>query len=266
MRRIRLEKIHNTPALWEKGGGGVSAGTAVIIADSNGAPKQPMNTRSMGVRHALFRIEPGDHIIKANHRNLYFNIKVYRVERIITGTNHNLYAEVSLVSKYRMGKWSPPLPTYLEAAADAAVKKATCSHCSAAHYADTAPRTDVCIWEEDEGGNWWTSCGRAFIFISGGSPAEDRFAYCPYCGQPLEDRSGLPAPREKSGGWSNTGSAVIVAGPAGEKKRPVNIRRRGHLAGGEHALLDEAIAVLRRVGWEEAVAREWVEKHRYWYD
>ena len=29
---------------------------------------------------------------------------------------------------------------------------------------------------------------------------------------------------------------------------------------------DEAIAVLRRVGWEEAVAREWVEKHRYWYD
>jgi hypothetical protein len=147
MRRIGLEK----PTLWEKGGGGVRAGTA----DSNGAPKQPMNTRSMGVRQALFRIEPGDH----DHRNLHFNIKVYRVER----TNHNLYAEVSLVSEYRTGKWNPPLPTYLEAAADAAVKKATCSHCSAAHYADTAPHTDVCIWEEDEGGNWWTSCGGSFV-------------------------------------------------------------------------------------------------------
>lgn len=44
-------------------------------------------------------------------------------------------------------------------------------------------------------------------------------------------RSGLPALWEKGGGRSNTGSAVIVAGPAGKKKRPVNIRRWGHLAG-----------------------------------
>ena len=49
-------------------------------------------------------------------------------------------------------------------------------------------------------------------------------------------RSGLPALWEKGGGWTNTGEATIIAGPDGRPKRPIYIRRRGHLAGGEHAL------------------------------
>lgn len=35
---------------------------------------------------------------------------------------------------------------------------------------------------------------------------------------------------------SNTGDAQIIAGPNGEPKKPVYVRRRGHLACEEHAL------------------------------
>lgn len=51
-----------------------------------------------------------------------------------------------------------------------------------------------------------------------------------------QTRKGCPALWEWGGGYSNTGDACIIAGPKGEKKSPVYVRRRGHLAGGEHAL------------------------------
>ena len=50
-------------------------------------------------------------------------------------------------------------------------------------------------------------------------------------------KKGFPALWEEGGGWSNTGSATIVAGPNGERLKPVYVRRAGHLAGGDHALL-----------------------------
>ena len=54
---------------------------------------------------------------------------------------------------------------------------------------------------------------------------------------PLEKtRKGYPALWESGGGMSNTGDATIVAGSHGERLRPVYVRRRGHLAGGDHAL------------------------------
>lgn len=49
-------------------------------------------------------------------------------------------------------------------------------------------------------------------------------------------KSGLPAAWEKGGGMSNTGYAQIIAGPNGQPKKPVYIRRRGSLANGDHAL------------------------------
>lgn len=49
-------------------------------------------------------------------------------------------------------------------------------------------------------------------------------------------RRGFPALWEEGGGYSNTGSALIIAGPDGAPLRPVYIRRRGHLANGNHAL------------------------------
>lgn len=49
-------------------------------------------------------------------------------------------------------------------------------------------------------------------------------------------QKGHPALWEKGGGMTKTGHAQLIAGPNGEPKKPVYIRRRGHLACGEHAL------------------------------
>lgn len=49
-------------------------------------------------------------------------------------------------------------------------------------------------------------------------------------------KKGFPALWESGGGYSNTGKATIIAGPNGEKKAPIYIRQRGHLACASHAL------------------------------
>ena len=49
-------------------------------------------------------------------------------------------------------------------------------------------------------------------------------------------QKGYPALWEKGGGYSSTGKVQVIAGPQGEKKKPVYIRQRGELAGKEHAL------------------------------
>ena len=40
---------------------------------------------------------------------------------------------------------------------------------------------------------------------------------------------------ESGGGWTNTGDAVIIAGPEGQPLRPSRRYTSGHLAGGRHA-------------------------------
>lgn len=49
--------------------------------------------------------------------------------------------------------------------------------------------------------------------------------------------NGQPALWERGGGMTNTGHATIIAGPDGERLKPLLVRRRGHLACGNHALL-----------------------------
>jgi hypothetical protein len=49
-------------------------------------------------------------------------------------------------------------------------------------------------------------------------------------------RKNYPALWEEGGGYTNTGDARIIAGPRGEQLKPLYIRRRGPLAGGQHAL------------------------------
>lgn len=41
-----------------------------------------------------------------------------------------------------------------------------------------------CEWIEDENGTWDTGCGNAFQ-ITDGTPAENRFKFCAYCGGAL---------------------------------------------------------------------------------
>jgi|LFRM01.1.fsa_nt_gb hypothetical protein len=49
-------------------------------------------------------------------------------------------------------------------------------------------------------------------------------------------RKGFPAFWEKGGGYSNTGEAIVITSQSGAPKKPVYIRRRGHLANDNHAL------------------------------
>lgn len=48
--------------------------------------------------------------------------------------------------------------------------------------------------------------------------------------------SGLPVIWESGGGYSHTGYACLIGGKHGERKKPLFIKRSGHLACSEHAL------------------------------
>lgn len=48
---------------------------------------------------------------------------------------------------------------------------------------------------------------------------------------------GIPCLWERGGGYTNTGWSVIIAGPSGEPKKPLYIRKRGQLANSYHALI-----------------------------
>lgn len=50
-------------------------------------------------------------------------------------------------------------------------------------------------------------------------------------------KRGYPAIWERGGGYSNTGEATIICSRDGSPKRAVYVRRKGHLANAEHALI-----------------------------
>lgn len=46
-----------------------------------------------------------------------------------------------------------------------------------------------CKWQIDDEGIYETGCGNRFEFWEG-TPKENRFIYCPYCGKPLIEKVG----------------------------------------------------------------------------
>jgi hypothetical protein len=50
------------------------------------------------------------------------------------------------------------------------------------------PETKSCTWTEDADGNWNTGCQEIHVFISG-TPHENGYVYCPYCGGKIEAES-----------------------------------------------------------------------------
>lgn len=50
-------------------------------------------------------------------------------------------------------------------------------------------------------------------------------------------RKGYPAFWERGGGFSNTGEATVICGRDGSPKKAIYIRRKGHLANDQHALV-----------------------------
>ncbi len=54
-----------------------------------------------------------------------------------------------------------------------------CSTC------ENPPLPPVCRWTQDEDGTWFSSCGDAHVFTNG-TPRDNKYAFCPYCGQSLK--------------------------------------------------------------------------------
>ncbi len=43
-----------------------------------------------------------------------------------------------------------------------------------------------CTWHEDDDGHWHTDCKQMFTLFDG-TPVENGFGFCPYCGKELEE-------------------------------------------------------------------------------
>ncbi len=63
----------------------------------------------------------------------------------------------------------------------------------------------------------------------------DRKATCTW--NAAQTKAGFVSLWEEGGSCTNTGSAVLIAKPSGEKPTAVYIPRRGHLCNGKHALI-----------------------------
>lgn len=47
-----------------------------------------------------------------------------------------------------------------------------------------AERDKPCVWK-DENEYWETNCGESFFFYDG-TPVENKYKFCSYCGHPIE--------------------------------------------------------------------------------
>lgn len=45
-------------------------------------------------------------------------------------------------------------------------------------------RSGICTWHEDDDGHWHTDCKQIFTLFDG-TPVENGFKFCPYCGKAL---------------------------------------------------------------------------------
>jgi len=134
MKTVKIERTKKgLPAMWESGGGYTNTGRAVIIADADGSKKKPVYIRLRGSlaceNHALFVVKPGDIVVEANHHRRDFEIRIWRIDQI-----QEEEARLTLIHEYSRGEWDSDLDKNLQAAVEAAMKKATCYHCRGPHY------------------------------------------------------------------------------------------------------------------------------------
>lgn len=61
---------------------------------------------------------------------------------------------------------------------------------------ESPPARVVCRWTRDEDDTWFSGCGEAFVFTDG-TPRENKYAYCPYCGRTLEQVDEIMGAAEK---------------------------------------------------------------------
>lgn len=49
----------------------------------------------------------------------------------------------------------------------------------------------VCVWREEDNFHetfWESDCDKSFVFTQGGTPADNNFAFCPFCGKVMNGR------------------------------------------------------------------------------
>lgn len=123
------------PALWEEGGGMTSTGHAQIVAGQDGEKLRPIYVKRRGHlavgQHALFVLRPGMHVIRASQGRGDFWIEVSRITEIQDDT-----AVLEALAEFSEGQWDTEPSERLQAAIEAAKKKATCYHCRSPHYAE----------------------------------------------------------------------------------------------------------------------------------
>lgn len=52
---------------------------------------------------------------------------------------------------------------------------------------DRAIEEGVCTWHQDDDGHWHTDCKQIFTLFDG-TPVENGFKFCPYCGKALAEK------------------------------------------------------------------------------
>jgi hypothetical protein len=148
----------------------------------------------------------------------------------------------------------------------AAIVAANCSHDTAypvdgmrrsiriyrAMLAASQP-AQTCSWSQDgeDSDMWATRCGNYFV-VNEGSPSENKFAFCCYCGKHLEEHPHTNEDDEQpaqtgefaDNGGDNTGSAVPAEG---ETPLVQQLRALARYAHDDHSLGNDAAVEIERL-------------------
>ena len=138
-RRVLYEtRVRGLPALWEEGGQFDDEGDAIIITSPDGSPMVPFYIRKKGnlvyLKHALFVVDEGTVVIEAEHTKGDFEIRIWRIERLLW-EDEAWQADFYLLARYYQGEWDNEwiFPDF-EKAVNVAKEKAMCLFCKEPHY------------------------------------------------------------------------------------------------------------------------------------
>ena len=130
------------PCLWESGGGLTSRGHATVITRRDGAKPRAIYIPTRGPLacgdHALVPIHPGYGVVSVSTSHGVIDAGKIEIIKEITDDTVTL----ELVSEFVFGEWTKPVPS-LEAAIEAATKKASTYHCREAVWVEAPIRKEV---------------------------------------------------------------------------------------------------------------------------
>ena len=114
-----------------------------------------------------------------------------------------------------------------------------------------------CLWTVDDDGVWNTSCGQAHVFEAG-TPGQNEFSFCPYCGKPMSEchtpnapgqaRAGSPSPEagcSVPAAIAEAVAAVYFDDSADYRRALLNVVRHLDAAAYDMTLIDTAKAYRR---------------------